>query len=113
MGRLIQHRPQSSSASRLTASHAAFFILRQSSFEAVGQVVAWTAVELHPRAVLAGDDPEAVLFNLMQPQAAGGRLRRYIGRQGLNRPGGRPRRKALLVLGDRPFDCAIVWPVQK
>ena len=46
--------------------------------EAVGQVIARPAVEPHPLAVLAGDDPEAVVLDLVQPQlarkAAAGRM---------------------------------------
>jgi hypothetical protein len=39
--------------------------------EAVGQVVARPAVELHPIAVLARDDPEAVMLDFVQPRLAG------------------------------------------
>jgi hypothetical protein len=42
--------------------------------EAVGQVGARPAVELHPLAFLAGDHPEAVVLDLMQPLFAGRRL---------------------------------------
>src|SRR5262249_26462825 len=42
--------------------------------EAVSEVVARTAVEPHLRAVLAGDDAEAVMLDLMQPLAAGWQL---------------------------------------
>ena len=38
--------------------------------EAVGEVVTRTAVEPHPRAVLARNDAEAVVLDLMQPLAA-------------------------------------------
>jgi hypothetical protein len=38
--------------------------------EAVGEVIARTAVEPHLRAILPGN-AEAVVLNLMQPQAAG------------------------------------------
>jgi len=38
--------------------------------EAVGQVLARTAVELHPIAVLARDHAEAVVLDLMQPHLA-------------------------------------------
>ena len=38
------------------------------SREACGQVVSRTAVEFHPLAVLAGDDPEAVVLDFVQPQ---------------------------------------------
>jgi len=43
--------------------------------EAVGQIVAWTAVELHPLAGLASDNPKAVLLDLVQPVFAGRRFR--------------------------------------
>jgi len=39
--------------------------------EAVGEVIARTAVEPHLRAGLAGNDAEAVVLDLMQPLAAG------------------------------------------
>jgi len=42
--------------------------------EAVGEVVARTAVEPHLRASLAGNDAEAVVLDLMQPLAAGRQL---------------------------------------
>ena len=38
--------------------------------EAVGEVVAGTAIEPHLRALLAGDNPKAVVFDLVQPLAA-------------------------------------------
>src|SRR5262249_21308286 len=40
-------------------------------WKATGEVVAGTAVEPHLRAVLAGDDSESIVLNLMQPPAAG------------------------------------------
>ena len=45
--------------------------------EAVHQVIAGTAVEPHPLALLAGDDPEAVALDLVQPKRAGGRFRSW------------------------------------
>jgi len=42
--------------------------------EATGEVIARTAIEPHLRAVLAGDDSESVVLNLMQPLAAGRQL---------------------------------------
>ena len=42
--------------------------------EAMGEIVARTAVEPHVRASLAGNDAEAVVLDLMQPLAAGGQL---------------------------------------
>src|SRR5262245_33894001 len=35
------------------------------------EVVAWTAVEPHSRAVLPGDNPKAIVLDLVQPLAAG------------------------------------------
>jgi hypothetical protein len=40
----------------------------------VGEVVAGTAVESHSRTVLAGNDAETVMLDLMQPLAARGQL---------------------------------------
>ncbi len=48
--------------------------------EAVGEVVAGAAVQPHAVAVLARDDAEAVVLDLVQPRVAGRRLRR-LGRQ--------------------------------
>jgi hypothetical protein len=42
--------------------------------EAIGEIIAGTAVEPHLRAVLPGDDPKAIVFDLMQPLAAGRQL---------------------------------------
>ena len=47
--------------------------------EPVGQVVAGAAVEPDAVAVLAGDDAEAVVLDLVQPRVAGRRLRRLGG----------------------------------
>jgi hypothetical protein len=35
-----------------------------------GRFIAWTAVEPHLRAILAGNDAEAVMLDLVQPLAA-------------------------------------------
>ena len=43
-------------------------------WEAASEVVARTAVEPHPPAGLACYDAEAVMFDFMQPLAAGGQL---------------------------------------
>ena len=43
--------------------------------EAIGQVIARTAVELHPFVVLTGYDPKPVVLDFVQPDGAGGRLR--------------------------------------
>jgi hypothetical protein len=48
------------------------------------QVITWPAVELHPFAVLAGYDPEAVQLYFMQPDIAGGWLRGFDGKAGRN-----------------------------
>jgi hypothetical protein len=42
--------------------------------EAMGEVIAGTAVEPHLCAVLARNDPKPVVLNLMQPLAASGQL---------------------------------------
>ena len=42
--------------------------------EATGEIVARTAIEPHPLAVLAGNDAEAVMLDLVQPLAAGRQL---------------------------------------
>jgi hypothetical protein len=47
--------------------------------EAAGQVIAGAAVEPNPRAVLTGDDPEAVVFDFMQPQRPGRRMLGFCG----------------------------------
>ena len=44
--------------------------------KAVGEVIAGAAVELHPLAVLAGDDPKAVVLDLVQPKTAVGAVSR-------------------------------------
>ena len=43
--------------------------------EAVGQAVPRAAIEIHPLAIYAGDHPEAVVLDFVQPLLAGGRLR--------------------------------------
>jgi hypothetical protein len=42
--------------------------------EAVREVVPWSAVEPHAHTLLAGDDAEAVVFDLVQPPSPSGRL---------------------------------------
>jgi hypothetical protein len=39
--------------------------------KAVGQIIARSAVELHPLAVLASDYPKAIVLDFMQPQFVG------------------------------------------
>ena len=43
--------------------------------EAIGQIIAGPAVELHPFVVLTGYDPKPVVLDFVQPDGAGGRLR--------------------------------------
>ena len=58
--------------------------------EAVREVVARAAVEPHARTLLARDDAETVVLDLVQPCVAGWRLRRALGgRHGAMKPSGR------------------------
>jgi hypothetical protein len=50
--------------------------------EPIGQVIAGEAVEPHAVAVLARDDAEAVVLDLVQPRVAARRLRRFGGQAG-------------------------------
>ena|SRR5215467_7014910 len=59
--------------------------------EATSEVIVGTAVEPHPLAVLAGNDAEAIVLDLMQPLAAGGQLIGFVGRHGAMNPAGRVR----------------------
>jgi hypothetical protein len=36
----------------------------------MGEVIGWTAIEPHPRPVLAGNNPKAIVLDLVQPLAA-------------------------------------------
>ena len=38
--------------------------------KAMGEVIGWTAIEPHPRPVLAGNNPKAIVLDLVQPLAA-------------------------------------------
>jgi hypothetical protein len=49
------------------------------------------AIELHPVAILAGDDPETVVLDLMQPLPAGGRPLGFDGEHGAMNPAGKER----------------------
>jgi hypothetical protein len=40
----------------------------------MGEIIAGAGLEPHPRPALAGDDPEAVVLDFMQPFTAGGKL---------------------------------------
>src|SRR5262245_48796128 len=55
--------------------------------EAVGEVVARTAVEPHLRASLPGNDAEAVVLNLVQPLAARWQFVGFGREAGRNEPG--------------------------
>jgi hypothetical protein len=55
----------------------------------VGEVIAGTAVERYPVAVLAGDDAEAVVLEI--PQAAGRQCIGLVGRHGAMNPAGKER----------------------
>jgi hypothetical protein len=59
--------------------------------EAMGEIVAGTAIEPHLRAILAGNDAEAVMFDLMQPLLPDGSLSVLVGRHGAMNPAGRVR----------------------
>jgi hypothetical protein len=54
--------------------------------EPVRQVIAWTAVESHPLAILAGDDAETVQLDLVQPDVTGRRLRGFDRKAGRYEP---------------------------
>ena len=56
-------------------------------WEPCGQVVAGTAVEPHSGVLLAGDDPEAIVLDFMQPYSAGRRPWRFRRQAGLDEPG--------------------------
>src|SRR5262249_13690598 len=55
--------------------------------EAMGEVIAWTTIEPHLRASLAGNDAEAVMLDLMQPLAAGRQLIGFGWKARRNEPG--------------------------
>ena len=51
------------------------------------EVIAGTAVEPHPLTILAGDDTESVMLDLVQPQAAGRQLIGFGGEARRDEPG--------------------------
>jgi hypothetical protein len=53
----------------------------------MGEVIARTAVELHPRAALTGNDAEAVMLDLAQPLAAGWQFIGFAGKTRRDEPG--------------------------
>src|ERR1700730_5053962 len=54
--------------------------------ESIGQVITRPAIELHPFAVLAGDDPKTVVLDFVQPLLASRRLRSIDGEARRNEP---------------------------
>jgi hypothetical protein len=56
-------------------------------WEAPRQLIARAAVQPHARAILASNDPEAVVLNLMQPQLTGRRLLGFCRQARLDEPG--------------------------
>ncbi len=58
--------------------------------EATGKIIARTAIEAHSRAVFPGNNPKAIVLDLMQPLAAGRQLRGFgwETRRDEPRPGG-------------------------
>jgi hypothetical protein len=63
--------------------------------EAAGEIVAWTTIEPHSLTILAGNDSESIVLNLMQPQAAGRQRVSF---------GGKARRNEAGLVG--PLRCA-------
>ena len=55
--------------------------------EATGEVIARTAVEPDPLTILAGDDAESIVLDLVQPLAAGGQLVGFGGEARRDEPG--------------------------
>ena len=53
----------------------------------MGEIIAWTTIEPHLRASLAGNDAEAVMLDLMQPLAAGRQLIGFGWKAPRNEPG--------------------------
>jgi hypothetical protein len=56
--------------------------------EAVREVIAGAAVEPHAVAILACDNPEAIVLDFVQPQVAGGQLVGLCGKARRDEPGG-------------------------
>ena len=52
-----------------------------------GEIVARAAIESHPLAVLAGNDAEAIVLDLVQPLAAGRQLRGLCRKARRDEPG--------------------------
>src|SRR6266566_4266049 len=56
-------------------------------WEAVGEIVAGTAIKPHPLAILASNDPKAIVLDLVNPQPAGRRLVGFCGKTRPDEPG--------------------------
>jgi hypothetical protein len=72
---------------RLPSSVSSASAREQSRRAAVGQIIAGATVEPNPVAILAGDDPEAIVLDLMQPPLAGRRLLGFGRQARLDEPG--------------------------
>jgi len=59
--------------------------------EAVGEIIAWTTIEPHLCALLARNDAEAVVLDLMRQSLPEGSLSVLVGRHGAMKPAGRVR----------------------
>src|SRR5262249_26899500 len=87
---------------------------RVSTISGKREIVAWAAVEPHAAAILAGDDAEAVMLDLVQPSLARWRLlgfcwkagRDETGRQGHLLPIERSRQTRQSTRGDSLADEA-------
>ena len=64
----------------------------------MGEIVAGTAVEPHLRASFAGNDAEAIVFDLVQPIDAGRQLVGLVGRHGAMKPVGRVRIRNIMPI---------------
>ena len=80
--------------------------------EAVGEIIAGAAIEPHPRPVLAGNNPKAIVLDLVQPLAAGGQLVGFlVERHGAMNPAGKvrcnimPIAKGYVRVSQPLFDC--------
>jgi hypothetical protein len=65
--------------------------------ESAGEVVAGTAVKAHSRAVLRGNNPKAIVLDLVPPD---GNLSVFVGRHGAMNPAGRVRCNIMPIAKD-------------
>jgi len=56
-------------------------------WEAISQIIAWSAIEPHLRAVLAGNDAEAIMLYLVDPLAARRQASGFCGQARRDEPG--------------------------